>query len=531
MRRVSLVVLLIAALDVPLTSSMTVRAIPLSMSAYLVKKLTIATSAPTSKAASHVETLVADAPPDIETSQLAVWVHAQFDLALRAIEKEPEVARALAAGEITLRNAVEVNMAYSAAASAMYQTINGHHRELRAVAAEVAAQSDESGDEEAAAAGAGTSESDAWRRGTADDDALRAYAAAATQIGSREWVRMGIEWMVRQATDFFDGPPDTGEPQLANLAKRAANACAYATRGGPLTAPEEAALRAALRAERAAIPRVRLLDVGACGTLFDAHAAVVDATAIDLCPQEGNACVAQCDFLELAISSAGSAPAILPSDEWAGGTVSSLPAEGYDAVALSLVLSYLPKPRLRGAMIRKARRLLPTPDPPCVPPPAMLMAAGEEEKEKEAEKEKEKEAAGAGAEAEAEGGASRGPSATTTGRVRPPRLSRGLLLVVDTFSLDGRHASRNKGYIKEWIEAIESEGFVFLRHQVLKRSHALAFATAPRKRSPSQDAHADEAGRRLEAREPPELRMRREERSDDWDEGLACQQAGRTEAP
>ena len=33
--------------------------------------------------------------------------------------------------------------------------------------------------------------------------ALRAYADAATQIGSREWVRTGIGWMAKQATEFF----------------------------------------------------------------------------------------------------------------------------------------------------------------------------------------------------------------------------------------------------------------------------------------------------------------------------------------
>ena len=65
----------------------------------------------------------------------------------------------------------------------------------------------------------------------------------------------------------------------------------------------------------------------------------------------------------------------------------------------------------------------------------------------------------------------------------------------------------------QWIDAIEQEGFVFLRHQVLSRSHALCFATAPW--SAEEAAAAD-------ARKPPALLMRREEDGKDWDDGQAC---------
>ena len=56
--------------------------------------------------------------------------------------------------------------------------------------------------------------------------------------------------------------------------------------------------------------------------------------------------------------------------------------------------------------------------------------------------------------------------------------------------MDGRRSTRQSGgYIQQWIEAIESEGFVFLRHKLLRRSHALAFAT--------EEVDADELERRL----------------------------------
>ena len=118
----------------------------------------------------------------------------------------------------------------------------------------------------------------------------------------------------------------------------------------------------------------------------------------------------------------------------------------------------------RHQMIRKARRMLRTPERLVLPP------------------------------------APSGEGATLGG------ASRGLLLLVDTMSIDGRKSNRqNGGYIQQWIEAVESEGFAFIRHQVLSRSHALVFATAP---MPTAETLA---------REPPELRMRREERADGWD--------------
>lgn len=450
---------------------------------FLTRKLNAVLVTPnvhaTADTAELIDALVAAAPP--EEAVLRTWVHAQFDNAVRAIQKDPNVITSLASGEMGLLEAAAANDHHTAAAEAMFHTINGHHRELRAVASAAADEPPPSSPVTAASDDEPPALTDdrlhvddvaeaadgAWVQVTSDASALRAYAEAATQIGQREWVRQGIDWMASTATTFFAGDGKATDPHLVRLARRDASKLSYATRGGPLPAEEEAVVCAAALAECHPYVhdgrRVRLLDVGACGTLFDQFT-TIDDTPIDLCPQADNPRVLQCDFLTVGVSEPGSVPLIEPSDDFPGGCLRSLPGASYDVVAMSLVLSYLPQPRQRGAMIRKARRMLRTPERLVLPP------------------------------------APSGEGATLGG------ASRGLLLLVDTMSIDGRKSNRqNGGYIQQWIEAVESEGFAFIRHQVLSRSHALVFATAP---MPTAETLA---------REPPELRMRREERADGWD--------------
>ena len=106
--------------------------------------------------------------------------------------------------------------------------------------------------------------------------------------------------------------------------------------------------------------------------------------------------------LTLAIYPPGTARLVLPSEEHQAGALRRLPAASFDVVVFSLVLSYLPLARQRGAMVAQARRLLPTPDA-------------------EAEVEEAGEAGGGGG-----GGGGR---------------RRGLLLVVETLTVDRRACS------------------------------------------------------------------------------------------
>ena len=84
------------------------------------------------------------------------------------------------------------------------------------------------------------------------------------------------------------------------------------------------------------------------------------------------------------------------------------------------------------------------------------------------------------------------------------RWRRGLLLIVETNAVEERARSwREQTRLREWAAAVESAGFVFLKHIKLRRSHALAFATRA-----LSAAELDA----VEARPAPEMRMQRETR-------------------
>ncbi|KOO34134.1 zinc finger protein [Chrysochromulina tobinii] len=319
-----------------------------------------------------------------------------------------------------------------------------------------------------------------------NDPALR-VACANGEIGTRAWVRAGIDWSVAQANGFFR------EGGSARLTKREVLGYSYATSGGPPDGPtvEWLMCTAASEGGRAPTEPLRLLDVGSCGTLFDARYDALACTALDLCPQEGNGHVLQCDFLQLGIGPSDGAPAIEPHERFPAGRLTSLPAASFDVVVLSLVLSYLPIPRQRHAMILKARQLLPTPDACSTQLTAAAQAAAQ--------------AAMHDADPATSSGVSRG-------EISGVRWRRGLLLIVDTYSVDRRARSwRDQTRLREWAAAIESAGFVFLRHVTLQRSHALAFATAPM---------SDAELAALATREPMEMHMKREQRAQGWEAGM-----------
>lgn len=116
--------------------------------------------------------------------------------------------------------------------------------------------------------------------------------------------------------------------------------------------------------------KIRLLDVGSCYNPFikSPNADSFDVTALDLQPV--NSTVFQCDFLKLEVGSSFRTQTIDGEIVTASSSNSSdeavqsftrlleLPAEGFDAITMSLVLSYLPTPQHRREMISKARALL-----------------------------------------------------------------------------------------------------------------------------------------------------------------------------
>ena len=142
------------------------------------------------------------------------------------------------------------------------------------------------------------------------------------------------------------------------------------------------------------------------------NAAAFTVTALDLCPVDPS--VYQCDFLELGIGPRDSTPIFHPSEpdkspvindsnsdamvdcngsesnqaDMMSGSVkesvvsqrlAQLPAESYDVVSMSLVLNYLPTPKLREDMIKKARQLLIPPGDGGQPHRAGLLLITEKE--------------------------------------------------------------------------------------------------------------------------------------------------------
>ena len=121
--------------------------------------------------------------------------------------------------------------------------------------------------------------------GLDETKSLEVYAAAAAEIGKREWARAGIAWCAQQSADFFRGG---GAGRLVQNERRAA-----ARREAGEEAGHEAASAAAVEAAadtdmmlgvRDGRP-IRLLDVGACGDLLQARR--IAPTPLDLCAAGG----------------------------------------------------------------------------------------------------------------------------------------------------------------------------------------------------------------------------------------------------
>ena len=181
-------------------------------------------------------------------------------------------------------------------------------------------------------------------------------------MGEKAWVKAGNEWI--ESTALNRCTIDSKDTTMAEL--------------------------------NTGIEKIRLLDVGSCYNPFEccSNASAFTVTALDLCPAKES--VFLCDFLKVSVGVVGSAmntrliqqqkedcrehtpnfptkarridedgrripmdaeqkvEAVFNSEQ----EIISLPAGSFDAVAMSLVLSYLPDPAQRREMLCKARALL-----------------------------------------------------------------------------------------------------------------------------------------------------------------------------
>jgi hypothetical protein len=295
-----------------------------------------------------------------------------------------------------------------------------------------------------------------WNQVTERKEALAKYSSAASTMGTKKWVVESNMWMESFALSYFrhggarkhylDKKYNIREAQFPSWDEKKEFVGRFdkdlmMPPGG--SSDEQANMQAR---------KIRLLDVGSCYNPIGKsdQAGVFDVTALDLFPADPT--VFQCDVLNLAVGPAGSEPVNTTADSQgsvtdqgdnamtssSAGKLTQLPAGSFDAVTMSLVLSYLPTPEQRVAMIRKARQLLVSPD-----------ASG------------------------------------TSGR---PHHT-GLLLIAEKpsiFNSKKEHTAdsvgKNKAFLlTSWKQAIANEGFELVKYRMMwsdgRCSHLFAFAT------------------------------------------------------
>jgi hypothetical protein len=219
-----------------------------------------------------------------------------------------------------------------------------------------------------------------------------AYAEAAEETGRKPWVTEALRWCHDFTTRFLRGGG------AAAFALKAERRRVFRETGARMTDAEAAARLRALSLGHLGMdgdpglvpakpetsegkrkrPNAQLLDVGSCWDYFRAFendTETYEVVALDLAPRTPR--VFRCDFLELAITPEGSemqtsvekAAETLEDASSPFGTrpenpspfvttLRSYPTGRASAVVMSLVLSYLPCPRMRGEMVRRAREVL-----------------------------------------------------------------------------------------------------------------------------------------------------------------------------
>ena len=222
-----------------------------------------------------------------------------------------------------------------------------------------------------------------------------AYAEAAEETGRKPWVTEALRWCHDFTTRFLRGGG------AAAFALKAERRRVFRETGARMTDAEAAARLRALSSGHLGMdgdpglvpakpetsegkrkrPNAQLLDVGSCWDYFRAFendTETYEVVALDLAPRTPR--VFRCDFLELAITPEGSEmqtsveKAFFEKETLADAsspfgtrpenpspfvtTLRSYPAGRASAVVMSLVLSYLPCPRMRGEMVRRAREVL-----------------------------------------------------------------------------------------------------------------------------------------------------------------------------
>jgi hypothetical protein len=111
------------------------------------------------------------------------WMREAGGRVAERLRIEPMLGARVVANEMNLADVLAADAVQCQLKEQAYGVISGRHRQLR----QTSALADDA------------TSSREW----ADDEALTAYAAAASVIGARAWVREGIDWCAEQACGFF----------------------------------------------------------------------------------------------------------------------------------------------------------------------------------------------------------------------------------------------------------------------------------------------------------------------------------------
>lgn len=176
-----------------------------------------------------------------------------------------------------------------------------------------------------------------------DDDILGKYADAAKKMGRKLWLKSALDWCEEYVISFYR----KGRAKKYYIRNNSNNAESFNY------IPTDLFMDSNSNDER----KIKLIDIGSCyNPLSKSNSShLFDITALDLFPAEKS--VFKCDFLDMLIGPENSTP-VINNTNTSQSTLVQLPQSSYDVALVSLVLSYLPNPKMRIDMIRKARCLL-----------------------------------------------------------------------------------------------------------------------------------------------------------------------------
>lgn len=175
--------------------------------------------------------------------------------------------------------------AYKAKGTAVFEAITGHHQRI-------------------------ATQKDAWSDVVvADKERLQEYAEAASEMGSKAWVKEANRWMASFTLSFFCHGTAMRHFMRVNNLRKYENSDIYNALQRDLTEPKRppqvntssALSSTAIKSDSASHRKLQVLDVGSCYNPLQGfpEADRMDITAIDLHPATSD--VLQCDFLALEI--------------------------------------------------------------------------------------------------------------------------------------------------------------------------------------------------------------------------------------